>query len=323
MASLSDRILGREPLGSAGASGNSLERVTLEDGRILVRKEVSPAWDWITRATRDDGRVVRMWERGLFDRMPSAIDHATVGAERTADGWCTFMRDVSEHLVPGDRRLDREEVRRVLAALHALHVAFWDERIDGLCTLEDRYNLLSPETGRRERARGERAGDLILRSWEHFVELVPPAIATAILGLAEDPAPLVRLLETCEPTLIHGDVRLNNLGLAGDRVALVDWGERTGIAPAPVELASFLVFDARRFDASRDDVVADYREIAGERHDERALDLALIGAYVQLGCNLTLPLALGGGEDARARAQEDLAWWTPRVAAALERWSPI
>jgi hypothetical protein len=297
--------------------------VTLDDGRTLVRKEVSPAWDWISRATRDDGRVVRMWERGLFDRMPRAMDHATVGAERVGDGWAVFMRDVSPHLVAPDRRLDRAEVRRVLAALHEMHVAFWGDRIDGLCTLDDRYNLLSPETGRREQARGERAGDLITRCWELFAELAAPSIASAILALAEDPAPLGRLLQACEPTLIHGDVRLNNLGLAGDRVVLVDWGERTGIAPAPVELASFLVFDARRLDVARDDVLADYRAISGERFDERALELALIGGLVQLGGNFVLPIALGGGDEARARAEEELAWWTPRVAAALERWSPV
>jgi len=56
-------------------------------------------------------------------------------------------------------------------------------------------------------------------------------------------------------------VRLNNLGLSEDRVVLVDWGERTGGAPAPVELASSLIFDARRLDVSRDDVISDFRAL--------------------------------------------------------------
>ena len=320
---LADEIAAREPLGSAGASGNSLERVTLRDGRRLVRKEASQEWDWISRATRDTGRVVTMFEQGLFERFPSSIDHAVVAAEHAGRRWSVFMRDVSAHLIADERRLGRSELRRVLAALADLHVTFWGERLDDLCGLADRYNLLSPATGRRERAAGERAGDLILRSWEHFNELVPGEIAGVIVGLAEDPGPLVSLLETCEPTLIHGDVRLNNLGLAPDRVVLVDWGERTGSAPAPVELASFLVFDAKRFDVSKDDVVADARALYGDRWDERAFELALIGGLVQLGCNFTLPIALGKGDAARAAAQAELDWWVPRVAAALEKWSPV
>ena len=88
---------------------------------------------------------------------------------------------------------------------------------------------------------GERAGELITRCWEHFAELVPDEIANAIVAMAERPALLAEPLHTWEPTLLHGDVRLNNLGFRGDRVVLVDWGERTGSAPAPVELASFLI----------------------------------------------------------------------------------
>ena len=323
MAALSDQIVAREPLRAAGASGNTLERVTLRDGRELIRKEVSREWDWISRATRDDGRVVKMWERGLFERFPSTIEHATVGAEHAGDRWSVFMRDVSAALVPADRRLDRTEVRRVLAAVADLHLAFWGERYDDLCRLEDRYNLLSPSTGGRERERGERAGELITRCWEHFDELVPGEIAAAIMAMAEQPALLAELLDTCEPTLIHGDLRLNNLGFSEDRVVLVDWGERTGSAPAPVELASFLVFDAKRFNVSRDDVVADFCSLYGDRFDQKAMELALIGGFVQLGCHFTLPIALGGGDEARAAASAELEWWTPKVAAALETWSPV
>lgn len=320
---LSNEIVAREALVSRGASGNTLERVTLRDGRELIRKEVSPEWDWISRATNDDGRVVTMWERGLFERLPCTIDHATVAAERAGDRWSVFMHDVSAALVPADRRLDRTELRRVLAAVADLHLAFWGERFPDLCTLEDRYHLLSPRTARREQERGERVGDIISRCWELFTELVPGDLATAILALANRPALLAEQLDRCEQTLVHGDVRLNNLGFSDDRVVLVDWGERTGSAPAAVELASFLVFDANRFDVSRDDVVSDFRNLYGDRFDDTALQLALIGGFVQLGCHFTLSIALGGGDEAQAAANAELEWWTPKVASALEMWSPV
>ena len=300
-----------------------MERVTLADGRHLICKRVSPEWDWISRATNDHGRALSMWRAGLFERVPTSIDHATVAVEADAPGWSVFMRDVSDALVPGDRRLDRVEVRRVLAAMAQLHLAFWAERFPELCPLEDRYRLLSPGTARRERQRGNPVGEVIDRCWEAFSELVPNDIADAILAIAERPGLLAAQLEKCEQTLIHGDLRLSNLGFSDAQVVLIDWGERTGGAPAAVELASFLVFDAKRLDVSRDDVIADFRGLYGDNFDETALQLALIGGMVQLGCHPVLDLVLGGGDAARASAVSELAWWTTRVATALETWSPI
>ena len=80
-------------------------------------------------------------------------------------------------------------------------------------------------------------------------------------------------------------------------------------------LASFLVFDARRFDVSRDEVISDFRAPYGERFDEKAMELARIGGLVQFGCNFTLPIALGRGEEAVAAAKAELDCWTPKVAA--------
>ena len=320
---LSDRVVTAEPLGSAGASGNKVERVTLEDGTELIRKKVSPAWDWISRATGDDGRALTMWKGGLFGRIPSAIDHATVAVEPDDDGWTIFMRDVSGALIGDEETLDRASVRRILGALAELHHEFWGERLDGLCSLEDRYHLLSPRTARRETEQGSPVGDTINRCWEVWAEFVPDDIATAILTLANQPALLGEQLDRCEQTLIHGDVRFSNLGVSDSRVVLIDWGERTGQAPAAVELASFLMFDAARMDGSRDDVIADFRELYGDRFDERALRLALIGGMVQLGPNPVLDLVLTGGDAARASATSQLRWWTARVATALETWSPV
>ena len=320
-ATLTDQIVDRRPLGSEGGSGNTLERVTLDDGRELVCKRVSPEWDWISRATNDHGRALSMWTGGLFDRFPPTIDHATVGVEGDGSGWSVFMPDVSDALVPGDRRLDRASVQRVLATMADLHLTFWGESFPELCGLEDRYLLLSPQTARREQDNW--VGQTISRCWEVFSELVPRDIASAILTVADRPALLAEQLAKCDQTLIHGDLRLSNLGLTDDRVVVIDWGERTGTAPPAVELASFLAFDARRMDVSRDDVIADFRALYGDRFDETALQLALIGGMVQLGCHFVLDLVLVGGDAERASAISELAWWTTKVSAAFETWSPI
>ncbi|MFN2625994.1 MAG: phosphotransferase [Mycobacteriales bacterium] len=320
---LSDQVVASEPLGSAGASGNTLERVTLRDGRRLIRKRVSPEWDWLSRATGDDGRALWMWRNGLFDRIPAALEHATVAVEEDGAAWTVFMRDVSDAMVPGEQRVDRDAVQRVLAAMAEMHLAFWGERFPALCSLEQRYQLLSPETARREVELGYTTSDLIPRCWAMFRELADPDIARAIMTIVERPSLLAGQLDKCEPTLIHGDVRLSNLGFAGERVVLIDWGERSGTAPAAVDLASFLAFDARQMDVSRDDVISDFRELYGERHDERALQLALIGGMVQLAPHLVLEYVLKGGDDHRAAALGEIAWWTEKVQAAFETWSPV
>ena len=297
-----------------------METVTLRDGRELVLKRVSPEWDWISRATGDRGRIASMWNEGLFDRFPAVIDHATVGVELEDGAWSVFMRDMTDALVPKGGTLEPTKVRGAVEALAKLHETFWGESFPELCGLEDRYSLLSFETARREE--GTRVGELITKSWDAFADHVPEDIADTIFGLVERPDLLAEQLRACTPTLIHGDVRLTNLGFSGDRVVLVDWGERTGGAPPAVELASFLIFDGLQLDMPREGVIAHFREASGERFEERALQLALIGGFVQLGSNFGLRIVLGDDEKEREAGKGDLRWWTGTVAKALETWSP-
>lgn len=324
-SSLEDRIVSRRPLGRAGASGNRLERITLDDGRTLVLKRVSPQWDWISRATGDRGRAAWMWDAGLFDRIPGSIDHATVGVEHEAAGgaWNILMRDVSAALVAPDRKLDAARVRRLVQALAELHLSFWEEDFPELCGLEQRYRLLCFETARREEARGDPVGKVIRRGWDAFAELVPQDVVQAIFAIVERPQLLAEQLRGCAQTLIHGDVRLMNLGFRGDRVVLLDWGERTGTAPPAVELASFLVFDGGQLGIPREQVIAEFRRLGGERFEERALQLALIGGLVQLGSSVAWRVAYSDTQQERQAARDDLGWWARACAAALETWSPV
>lgn len=87
-----------------------------------MRKQVSPEWDWISRATGDDGRALVMWRAGVFERIRSGVDHATVGVEPTGDGWAIYMRDVSRHLFPAEGRVAANGVRRVVGGLAELHL---------------------------------------------------------------------------------------------------------------------------------------------------------------------------------------------------------
>jgi hypothetical protein len=255
--------------------------------------------------------------------MPDAIDHATVGVEPTPDGWAIYMRDVSAHLFPPEGRVAADGVRRVIHGLAELHKAFIDADVQGLCSLVDRYHLLSPRTAQREKALGNPGGQLISRCWETFVDLAPPDVSSAIVALADDPAPLAAELAKGTQTLVHGDARLSNMGLNDEALVMIDWGERTGMAPPAVEIASFLAFDAKYLGLTCDEVIAAYRSVTSDFVDDESFDLAMIGGFVQLGCHHVLDVVLKGTGDARRHADEALAWWSAKVRSAFDRtWAP-
>ena len=324
MTSMLAGAIHREPLAATdGRSGSLLERVTLAGGEAVVVKHARAASDWIMRATHDDGgRVATLWSSGLLRRVPAVIEHAILAVERDGDGWVVVMRDVSAALLPDAARLSRAASRRVLEAAAALHAAFRDEPPLALCSLADRYGFLSPATARREAGGPDQVPKLIARGWERLPELLPADVAEAVLAVAERPEPFAAELARFPATLVHGDLKLGNVGFLGERVVLVDWGTQTGWAPPAVEAVWYLAVNASRIDATREQVLDDFRAAEGERHDEDALRLALLGGLVHLGWDKALHAT--GHPDPAVRAWEraDLDWWTARARDALERWSP-
>ncbi len=324
MTSMLAGAIHREPLAATdGRSGSLLERVTLAGGEAVVVKHARAASDWIMRATHDDGgRVATLWSSGLLRRVPAVIEHAILAVERDGDGWVVVMRDVSAALLPDAARLSRAASRRVLEAAAALHAAFRDEPPLALCSLADRYGFLSPATARREAGGPDQVPKLIARGWERLPELLPADVAEAVLAVAERPEPFAAELARFPATLVHGDLKLGNVGFLGERVVLLDWGTQTGWAPPAVEAVWYLAVNASRIDATREQVLDDFRAAEGERHDEDALRLALLGGLVHLGWDKALHAT--GHPDPAVRAWEraDLDWWTARARDALERWSP-
>jgi hypothetical protein len=323
MTSLLVDVVRREPLAAAdGRSGSLLERVVLAGGQTLVVKHVRDGGDWIMRATADHGRAATLWSRGVLARVPEVIDHAVVGAEQVEGGWVVIMRDVSAALVPEHARVSRADSGRVLEAAAALHAAFADDPPLRLCSLADRYGFLSPATARREAGGADEVPRLIGRGWERFAEVAPAEVAGPVLAVLEGPASLAAALSRFPSTLVQGDLKLGNLGFFGDRVVMLDWGTQTGWAPAAVEVAWYLAINWSRIDATREQVLDDFRAAEGDRHDEDALRLALLGGLVQLGWDKALHASGHPDPAVRAREAADLAWWTARARDALAVWSP-
>jgi hypothetical protein len=309
----------RRPLTSGGKSGARLEQVQLEDGQRLVVKHVDPGSDWIARATGDISRVFSLWSYGVFDRVPGVIDHAVLAVEPAGrHGSRVVMRDVSADLFADGRRLSRADSRRILAAAAQLHAAFrWRSRPEGLTPLAELYRFLSPSVAAHF-ARDAAVPALAVRGWERFADLVPEDVAAAVARLHDHPETLARLLTRRPCTLVHGDLKLANLGFHDGRVVVLDWGGLTTWAPAAVDFAWFLAINAASIDATHDDLLADIRAAGGADHDENALRLALLGALGQLGWEKALGATDSRDERVCQRERAGLAWWSARVHEAIE-----
>jgi hypothetical protein len=312
----------RRPFAAEGGrTGAAFESALLADGTPVVLKHVT-CDDWLPRALGTTDLLYRMWFDGIFARMPRSIDHLNLSVEPEDGGHVIVMRDATDEMLGDHRVLTREENMRVLRATDDLHAAFWGEPLEGLVSLDDHYRCMTPGWVKEHGAPKSPVKVLIPRGWELFADVAPADITEVMSVLSDDPSPLVRQLETRPQTLVHGDLRLHNLALNDDNVVLFDW-ELAGLGPPSVDIAWYLIISASRIKASREQVLDDYREIAGERYDTEAMELGLIGALLRLGWNKALDIIENPDENVRRQERSDLDWWVKRVRRALEVWSPV
>lgn len=322
VARMGDQVVERMPYAPGGGrSGALLERVRLADGSWLVAKRSLPATDLAMRLTGDDGRLARLWEAGVFDLLPPEVDSAIVAVERDGDEVVVYMRDVSGALLDDDRVLSRQENLRVLLAVDAVHRRLADVDVAGLCPVEKRVTVLCPEAMRACTTDNPLA-PLALDGWGHFHARVPDEVARVVEAVHARPSEFAARVASCPHVLIHGDLRLANVGLLPDLVVLLDWGSLTGRAPAEVEFAWYLALSASRIDATREEFLDDLITVRGERFDREAWDLGCIAALSMLGWNKALDAAEHPDPAVREREAVDLEWWVRRVQEAQTTWSP-
>ena len=308
-------------LASRGWSGNALERIVLADGRVLIAKRIVPGADWLGRASADPGREGLLFTGGVLERLPPALDHTIVTAARDGDAWWLVMRDVSDELLDDRGSVPREANRRLLAAVNAMWETFWGERVEWLAPQALRLALAAPSIGRRERDGVDLLPKQLEVMWEAFAEAVEPDVAGVVLALAEDPARLAAALDARGTTLLHGDIRDEQIGLAGSRVVLLDWGIATQGHPV-VDYAWHLMHSAWRIDATHDQLWQDFRAARGERDDPLAVELGMIAGLVMYGWILGHSAVVHPDPAERTWARGELDWWVPRARQALETWSP-
>jgi hypothetical protein len=321
---------GGEVLGAVGGgnSGADLIRLRTADGRGLVAKRLSDGGDWLGRATsrlndagprltpRSGGvRSADLWRAGVFDRI-TGFDTAIERAVELDGVWWLVMRDVAHALLGDERRLTRQESRRILAAAAAMHAEFLGEAPASLATLEARLGASSPALAEAERTGHDLVPKQLPAAWDAFEQAFARDVAGPIRALAANPAPLVGRMRRSAWTLLHGDLRDDNLGLEGDTIYLLDW-DLASCGPPAVDFAWYLMHDAWRIDASHDEVVADFLEAEGEAVDADDLALGLVAGLVMYGWLVGHSAVVHPDPAERAWAAAEIAWWEPRVRDAL------
>lgn len=314
VADLLGAVEHRQVLASAGKSGARLERVRI-DGTSYVVKYLDAETDWTMRASGIDLVVpAELWRRGVLHALPDCLRQPILGIAQ--DGSTVLlMEDVSPWLVPvTDAPIGVAQNEQLLDHMAAMHAAFWRTDLDiDVVPVANRYLELSPAMADAELARGsdDLVPRLVRKGWPLLAEIAPRA-AAVVVPLVHDPGPLVRALEDTPQTFVHGNWKLDNLGIddAG-RTVLLDW-ELSGRGAPASDLAWYLAINCRRLPVSKEESIATYRE-ALERHGvetgpwwERQLALCLVGALVQFGWEK----ALGGYDD-------ELVWWEECAVRAV------
>jgi Phosphotransferase enzyme family len=163
------------------------------------------------------------------------------------------MRDVATGLFAPGTRLSRATSRRLLGAAAAMHVAFKGPAGGhaGLCRLAEWYRLFSPAVAAELCTPGASTiPDLIVEGWHRFPDVVPPDVVDAVAAVHADPAAFAAALLEHPTTVVHGDLKLANLGLFEDRVVVLDWGDLTAVAPGAVDFAWYVGINATVVDAA-------------------------------------------------------------------------
>ena len=308
-----ERVVRTEPLVAGGMSGSSLERGWLDDGSAVIVKHVDARRDWLAQATGDDGRIAGMWAEGIFDRLPPSINHAMLDVRRTDNGAIVVMADVSDALFTSDAQL-RAAHQRVLQAAAAIHRAVDERPRTQLCELRSHYAFLSPQVCARFAATDD-VPRQALEGWPRFHEIVPRDVSELVASVHADPDRVAAPLLERPCTLVHGDLKMSNLGADDAHVVVVDWGTLTSWAPPAVDYAWHIAVNSAAVGLPLDDLLNSVRATdAGS--DDVALHLALVGALAQLGWAKALG-ATSDDEQTRRRERDGLAWWTAQVRETL------
>ena len=299
------------PLVHDGFSGARITSIEQGDQRYIL-KRLRRDDDWIMRVTDDiSGREAQFAGSPLLARVAASVGVPSLDGSYDGDGWAVLMRDIAALLVPDEVVLSDAELDVVLSRLAALHADFWEDPLADAgiawCGARQRLSILTPATGRLHLSEGRDFG--VERGWKTFERLAPEPAVRLVRALWADLSPLLGTIEALPHTLLHGDVKFGNIGLAGGELHLFDWAVVMR-APVALEIAWIPGVNARRvpdpfevidrYGAHLERALGTQRFGAADWPKQRAV--AHIGALLLLGWAKAL--------DAEGGRPDELRYWS-------------
>ncbi|MEO5939857.1 MAG: phosphotransferase, partial [Candidatus Limnocylindrales bacterium] len=308
-----------KPFANDGWSGATLTRLRDDDGRPYVLKRDSLERDWIARATKDRPLLREAWFAIDGPPLPWPVRNPALGAARTAvDGQVAIlMPDLSDVLFDWNAPLTRLQLDAVLAALVALHGVVAAD-VSAWTGWKDRVTLICRPSLERRGPAHDAVADRLLPGWDAWDRVATPAARRIIADLAADVEPLLDAMAAGPSSLIHGDLKLANAGIARDgAVEMVDW-QMVAVAPVGVELGWFLVANVNALPLPPQTVLDRYWTLRGQQPGTQN-DIAILVGLLLRGWRKGLDAEAGLVLASGASAVDDLAWWCERAVEAADR----
>jgi hypothetical protein len=313
-----------EPFPNDGWSGASMTLLRRGGGDRFVLKRDSLARDWIAQATNDGPGLREAWFAAHGPELPDGVRAPYLGVAGDGEEVAILMPDLTGTLFDWDRPISVRALDGVLGGIAGLHagslVPSGSPATGPWCPLPERLTLICRASLERDGPARHAVASRILPGWDAFDRLVPPEVRDLINGLAADPSPLVAALDRLPRTLIHGDLKLANVGLSADRsIDLVDW-QMVMVAPVAVELGWFLVSNVASLPLPPSDVLERYRAAHPTVADwPRQLDAAILVGLLLRGWRKGADAEAGVIHASGVGADEDLAWWCGRALDAASK----
>ncbi len=310
-----------EPFPNNGWSGASMTLLRRGPDRFVLKRD-SLARDWIARATADGPILREAWFAGHGPPLQSPIRAPYLGAGHDGDEFGILMPDLTGILFDWDAPISVRALEQILDGLAALHAHPWSlsESLEAghWCPIRERITLICRASLERPGPARDAVGDRILPGWDAFDRFAPAAARKLIDSLGTDPTPLINALARLPATLLHGDLKLANVGIEPDgTIDLVDW-QMVSVAPVAVELGWFLVSNVAALPLQPDEVLDRYwraRGHDGTRQNDIAILVGLLLRGWRKGYDAEAGISLASG----VSAADDLAWWCTRAVEAAGR----
>jgi Phosphotransferase enzyme family len=305
-----------------GWSGSQLTLLRRGEARFVL-KRTSAAADWIVRATRDRALREAVVAAGGLP-LPEAVVGPYFGAAADGLGAAILMADLTGSLFDWERPIGSDDLDRVLRNVAALHASTAESPADFPgCPVRERIELLTRLSAERYRSEGLAVGQRFIDGWDAFDRQADRAARDLVGTLTGDVAPLLAALDPLPQALLHGDLKLANVGFRGDEMVLIDWQMVTR-APIAVELGWLLVSNVAALREAPDAVMDRYRAAATTARVDLAewdtqRDLTWIVGLLLRGWRKGLDAASGTPTAWGASGSDDLAWWSRRAVEAADR----